>query len=196
MKKTGIIILIVSILISVSVSAQQFHPASQVNPGTFATGNFSFNGSLGVGATDPGTYRLWIEALNIFPGGSGLRIKGGWGTSDYQFYSTDAAGNNPVVITRDGTLGIGTPTPGSSSKLVVSGQASITGNVLADNNVWGTCAWENGSWSGALGSCGNVDSIPQKICSTSGHFIAGIRVGVQGTPGNYNCRWETYCCPI
>ncbi|MFC1801231.1 hypothetical protein ACFLZB_02115 [Nanoarchaeota archaeon] len=60
MKKAGVV-LVILILVSIEVIAQQSHPASQIEPGSFASGNFNFNGSVGIGVTNP-TKKLHVES--------------------------------------------------------------------------------------------------------------------------------------
>ena len=167
MKKAILITILLIFCISSVSAATVSHSASEVNPGSFATGDYYYNGKLGIGTTSPGNN----FHINIGSAGStgGIRIsEGSYLVAEltdstgpdqngilklYTSYGDEkvrlsALGNSFIL----NNLGIGTTTP--SHKLDVNGNMEVTGTIIAstptlDSHV-ATKAYVDAAGSGGL----------------------------------------------
>ncbi|MFC1801232.1 hypothetical protein ACFLZB_02120 [Nanoarchaeota archaeon] len=130
MKKVGVI-LVILVLFSVSVMAQQFHPAEQVSAGTFGIGDFVFNGSVGIGVASP-SYLFDIQ------GGESdsyiINVQHTKSTGGRGIYAVTSALNNGIGVYGHTTAGSGTNwgvygRTDSSTGMAIRGYASSAGGV-------------------------------------------------------------------
>lgn len=56
MKKIGIVFLVIVVLLSINIIARQYHPPSEVDPGTFQSGNYIFPNNVSVGTSEDYLY--------------------------------------------------------------------------------------------------------------------------------------------
>ena len=92
------------VLMSFSVNAATVsHSASEVQPGGFASGDYSFDGNVGIGIASPG-YDLDIQTDS---GNAQLRLKSGGDLAQVLLESTDTSGNSQINFADANDLNIG-----------------------------------------------------------------------------------------
>ena len=159
MKK--ILMIMVLILMSSSVSAATVsHSASEVQPGSFATGDFYFDGNVGIGTTEPalpldisvsssggirflggnaGSFQLLNPSNNLIKLGAS-------GGGDELALMTDAK-TEQVRIDSNGNVGIGTTTP--TSELSFGGSDPAITQSTADGSDNAQLSLSGGGTAGA-----------------------------------------------
>ncbi len=214
MRKVLISVLMM-ILTSFSVFAIVGHPAAQIFPGLFASGNYTFGGSVlfiddtndrvGVGTTSPegkldvvgSLGKMYVHAIGtvLYINRTGLsKVKfeaagdGRVGTETDDDFSIHTNNTEKMRITNAGNVGIGTVSPGQL--LEVSGNATITGN-LGLNVQYLTCAND--------AACdGNNDTKYNIAYCPEGYIVTGcnsyLSEGANGIGnGGIFSQASTYC---
>lgn len=147
MKKENLIIgsIFVSLLlVMTAVFSAGFHYPSEIVPGAFQNGNYSFNGSLGIGTNSPKTNleiagRWFVNEHGISPL-SGVGMFGSYNptlnSGIIQAYDyTNSIPKNIIMQSAGGNVGIGTSNP--SGKLHVSSSGSSVARFDRSSNLMG-----------------------------------------------------------
>jgi hypothetical protein len=136
----GSIIAIIFMFIGIVFSAG-FHYANEIDPGAFQDGDYSFNGSLGIGTTNP-SYKLHTYSTGISTGAvfesdttaSAIALVDSGTTFRPQLVSSgndiyiQTNGLERMRLTEIGRVGIGTTSP--RQKLDVDGNIILNKNAL------------------------------------------------------------------
>ena len=126
------------ILFCLSVNAATVsHSASEVQPGSFATGDYYFDGRVGIGTTNPnralelsngGSGDVWFKIYEESAGGRAFLIGSDNSThQDGLSIYDETAGTTRIRIDNNGNVGIGTTDP--SSALDVQGDITYSGDI-------------------------------------------------------------------
>jgi hypothetical protein len=123
-----ILFAVISILVlSVAYAQTVSHPASEITAGTFASGDFAFQGNLNLNSNNEVSLRI----VNSESGGNDYRLvstgtSGGFGgAGKFAIYDTNADAGR-LVIDTSGNVGIGTLSPIGNLHVIDNGQLGIS----------------------------------------------------------------------